>query len=54
VKWIHIEEPQWEPYKNIKETEKFIDFIKTNYNVRDKEYKLIPNKFIQNGQIVQG
>ena len=54
VKWSHIEEPQWEPYKNIRDTVQLIKYIKDNYNARSKEYKLIPNKFIQNGVLVQG
>jgi hypothetical protein len=55
VKWTHIPEPQWEPYKNIRDTEKFIRFIQENYkDIRSKEYKLIPNKFIRNGEVVLG
>jgi hypothetical protein len=54
VKWSHILEPQWEPYKNIRDNIKFIEFIKTTYNPRDKEYKLLKNAFIHNGEVVSG
>jgi hypothetical protein len=54
VKWSHLDEPQWEPYENMRDTEKFIEFIKEKYAPRSKEYKLIPNKFIRNGEVVLG
>jgi hypothetical protein len=54
VKWSHIEEPQWELYANVRDTEQFHKFIKDKYRPHDKEYKLLPNKFIQNGVIVPG